>query len=291
MNARSLTEDLKSFSFVLPALAIFAFFYIVPFFYTFWLALHQGTGVSQLTFVGLDNFKNIIGDGAWWSSVGRSFYISLWALTFQNLLALFLALAVDRAVRTGNIYRVIFFLLPILSEVIIGLLIRRILLPSPGVFNHFLEQIGLSAFVRDWLNDSRYALTTLAVTHCWRGFAWGFIILLAGLQTIPQQLYEAARIDGANAWQRFTKVTVPLLIPVICMVIILTILGTVQLIGLPMALTRGGPANATTLAVMKILNELRNYAGYASAQGIVLGLILVAISFSMMKISKRLNKV
>ncbi len=288
-------EEAKNFSLVLPAVLIFAFFYILPFFYTFVLALFDGNAsIPFERFVGLANFKEIIygtESAKWWPSVGRSFYISFWALTFQNILAFALALAVDRAVRTGNIYRVIFFLLPILSEIIIGVLMRRFLLPRPGVFNHLLQQIGLGAWARDWLNDTNYALTTVAIIHCWRGFGWGFIILLAGLQTIPQQLYEAARIDGANAWQQFTRITVPLMVPVVCLVVILTILGTVQLIGLPMALTRGGPGGATTLAVMKILNDLNNYTGRASAQGIVLGIILVTISFTMLQVSKKLKKV
>ena len=118
------------------------------------------------------------------------------------------------------------------------------------------------------------------------------MILLAGLQTIPQQLYEAARVDGAGAWQRFTKVTVPLMIPVIFLVIILTILGTVQVIGLPMALTRGGPAETTTVSVLRIFKELNNYrAGYASAEGIILGMVLVTVSFVLLRISRYMKKV
>ncbi len=292
MNRLSLKEEIKNFSFVLPALFVFTLFYILPFFYTFWLAFHKGSEISQLTFVGFENFRRVfMYDKEWWASVGRSFYITLWALTFQNFLAFALALAVDRATRSGQFYRVIFFLLPVLSEIIIGLLVRNLLLPDPGVFNHFLQKIGLGKFAHDWLNDPKYALTTLAITHCWRGFGWGFVILLAGLQTIPQELYEAARIDGANAWERFFKITMPLMIPIICLVIILTILGTVQVIGLPMVLTRGGPAGKTTVSVLRIYNELKNYhAGYASCEGIILGIILVSLSFCLLKISRKLKR-
>lgn len=293
MNSLRAKDQIQNFSFILPALVIFSFFYVLPFFYTFWLAMHRGSGIFSLSFVGLRNFRDIfLHDKEWWASVGRSFYITLWALTFQNALAFLLALAVDKAIRTGKIYRVIFFLLPILSEIIIGLLVRRMLWPDPGVFNHFLERIGLGMFIRDWLNDPNIALTTLAITHCWRGFGWGFIILLAGLQTIPQQLYEAARVDGANTFQRFWKITVPLMIPIIFLVVILTILGTVQIIGLPVALTRGGPAQKTTVSVLRILNELNNsHAGYASAEGIILGMILVSLSFCLLKISRILKRV
>ncbi len=354
-------EQLVNLSFVFPALAIFSFFYIIPFFYTFWLSLHEAspTNVLSHTFVGAQNFKDIFSiqifaglaallgilliafalknkfkklslnnkkslakglqivtlilggacliyaintfisiakggfsfapDLQWWNSVRRSFYITLWALTFQNCLAFILALGVDRAVRTGQIYRVIFFLLPVLGEVIIGLLLRIMLSHYPGVFNHLLESIGLGAWAQNWLGKD-LALATLAISHCWRSFGYGFIILLAGLQTIPEQLYEAARIDGANALQRFTKVTVPMLIPIIFLVIILTVLGTVQIIGLPMALTRGGPAGKTTVSILRIFNDLNNsHVGYASAEGLILGLILVTLSFGLLRISKKIK--
>ncbi len=292
MNSLSKTEQWKNFSFVMPALAIFTFFYIIPFFYIFWLALHKAspTNVLDFSFVGFENFKEIFTqDIGWWKSVGRSFYIVLWALSFQNILAFFLAIAVDKAIRTGKIYRIIFFLLPILSEVIIGLLLRILLKDYPGVFNYFLGKLGLAELARSWLGKDM-ALATLAVAHCWRGFGWGFVILLAGLQTIPEQLYEAARVDGANAIQKFFRITVPLLMPMIFLVVILTILGTMQVIGLPMALTRGGPANKTTVAVLRIYNDLNNsHPGYASAEGLVLGVILVTMSFFLIRLSKRLK--
>lgn len=350
-------EQAVNFSFVFPALLIFAFFYVIPFFYTFWLALHQASPINVLdhTFVGTKNFQEIFSpqiffsliallggvlifyalrkkrsqkrtsqakifqistltigiicliysalmliqvirgsipfspDAEWWRSVGRSFYLTLWALTFQNCLAFLLALGVDKAVRAGQFYRAVFFLLPVLGEVIIGLLLRILLSHYPGAFNYFLENAGLGAWARDWLGKDM-ALTTLAVSHSWRGFGYGFIILLAGLQTIPEQLYEAARIDGAGAFHRFTKITIPMLIPVIFLVIILTILGTVQVIGLPMALTRGGPAGRTTVSVLRIFYDLsNNHVGYASAEGLILGLILVALSFSLLKVSKKIK--
>lgn len=294
MNNVTKKEQIQNFSFVLPALFIFCLFYVIPLFYVLWLSLHKAspTNVLDFSFVGFQNFQRLfLEDMAWWKSVGRSFYISLWALTFQNILAFLLALGVDRAVRSGKFYRVIFFLLPVLGEVIIGLLLRILLKEYPGVLNHFLDTVGLSAWVHAWLGKDM-ALATLAVSHCWRAFGYGFVILLAGLQTIPNQLYEAARIDGANALQRFTKVTVPMLIPVIFLVIILNILGTVQLIGLPMALTRGGPAQETTVSVLKILNDMHNsHLGYASAEALILGGILIAISFSLLKISRKVNPV
>ena len=212
-------------------------------------------------------------------------FITFWALTFQNILAFLLALGVDKAVRTQKFYRVVFFLLPILSEIIIGLLMRIFLLSDPGVLNHLLERLHLEFLKRDWLAPQS-ALLSCALVHCWKGFGWAFVIILAGLQSIPEELYEAARVDGANAFQSFLKITLPLMIPVFTLVIILTILGTMQAFAMILALTRG-TGGLTEVPVMRIYNHLRTgQTCYACSEGVVLGLILVIVAFGMLKFSK-----
>jgi len=290
MNRYYLKDRAISFSFVVPAFLLFMIFYIYPFFYTFILSFQRGDAISSLKYVGLANFKEIIFyDDSWWHSMYNAAFITFWALTFQNLLAFSLALGVDKAVRTGNIYRVIFFILPVLSEIIIGLLMREILLSNPGILNHWLDKAGLGALACDWLGNKRVLLTT-ALVHCWKGFGWAFIIFLAGLQTIPEQLYEAARIDGANAVHTFSKITIPLLMPVIALIFVLTILGTMQAFAMILALTRGA-GGLTEVPVMRIYNHLRgNQVGYACAEGVILGIILIAVSFAMLYISKRIRR-
>ena len=149
--------------------------------------------------------------------------------------------------------------------------------------------MGLHAWVRNWLSDPQTALTAVAIVHCWKGFGWGFLIFLAGLQTIPRELYEAARVDGANAWHSFKNVTIPLMIPVAVLVSILTILGTMQAFVLIIAMTGGGPAYHTDVPVLRILASMRGSSrfGYACAQGITFGVILMAISFIQYRFSKK----
>ncbi|UCC94718.1 MAG: sugar ABC transporter permease [Candidatus Omnitrophota bacterium] len=288
----SLAEKTTNFSFVLPALFIFSMFWIYPFFYTFILSFQEYDMISPPAFVGLGNFSEVFGDPSWWSALYNGGFITFWALTFQNILAFMLALAVDKVIRMRKFYRVVFFILPILSEVIIGLLMKQLLISNPpgrDVFNEFLKLVGLGPLAHEWLGIDRARLVT-ALVHCWKGFGWAFVILLAGLQSIPEQLYEAARIDGANAWQQFRKITLPILMPVITLVIVLTILGTMQAFAMILALT-GGTAGLTVVPVMKIYNHLRgNQAGLACAEGLMLGIILVAISFTMFFISKKIRE-
>lgn len=286
-----LKSTLENYLFVLPAVLIFSIFYIIPFIWVFQLGLYEWDGILPTKiFVGLSNFKEILlQDPIWWQSMGHAGYITLIALTLQNALAFLLAMACDREIRLKNFYRVIFFIPPVLSEVVVGLVWQWILDGNYGLLNTWLIQLGMPNLVRNWLSDPNTALTTVAVVHSWKGFGWGFLIFLAGLQGIPRELYEAARVDGANAWDSFRKVTIPLMVPVMVLVAILTILGTMQAFVLIIAMTGGGPAYHTEVPVLRILASMRGSSrfGYACAQGISFGVILMAISFIQYKFSKK----
>jgi ABC-type sugar transport system permease subunit len=158
-----------------------------------------------------------------------------------------------------------------------------------NIINRMLVNIGLPQLVHSWLNDPKTALTTVALVHSWKGFGWGFLILLAGLQTIPRELYEAARVDGASAWNSFKSITIPLMIPVITLVAILTILGTMQAFVLIIGLVGGEFAGHTSMPVLRILASMRYSSrfGYACAQGITFGVVLVVISFIQYRISQK----
>ena len=286
-------STLENYLFVLPAVSIFTIFYILPFLMVFQLSFFDWDGIvplKQAIPVGLANFKEIIfQDKIWWQSMLNAGYITLIALTFQNALAFLLAWACDREIRGKHFYRLIFFIPPVLSEVVVGLVWQWILDGDYGLFNHWLLRLGFPQLVRHWLSDPQTALTTVAVVHCWKGFGWGFLIFLAGLQTIPKELYEAARVDGANAWQSFKNITLPLMVPVTVLVAILTVLGTMQAFVLIMAMTGGGPAYHTQVPVLRIFASMRGSSrfGYACAQGIVFGVVLIIVSFIQYRFSKR----
>ncbi len=289
----SALDAFKNFSFVLPAVAIFALFYIYPFFNLLFISLHDWPGIGPMTFVGWQNFKELAQDTVWWQSMGHAAYITIIALTFQNALAFALALACDREIRLKRFYRLVFFIPPVLSEVVVGILWNWILYAGQqngqqvGLFNNFLAQIGLPNFIHNWLSDPKTALTCVAIVHSWKGFGWGFLMLLAGLQTIDHQLYEAARVDGAGRWRTFWNVTVPMMVPVIMVVVIMTILGSMQVFVLIMSLVGQGLVHHTDVPVILILNSMQvtKQFGYACAQAVIFGVILVVASFSLKKLS------
>ncbi len=286
-------EAFGNFLFVVPAVSIFALFYIYPFFNLIWLSLHQWPGIGPMTWAGWQNFQELAVDRVWWSSMWHAGYITLVALTFQNALAFALALACDREIRMKRFYRMVFFIPPVLSEVVVGILWNWILHAGQhqgqpvGLLNHLLVQSGLPNLVHNWLSDPETALTCIAVVHSWKGFGWGFIMLLAGLQTIDKQLYEAAKVDGAGPWETFRHVTVPVMMPVILVVVILTILGSMQVFVLILSLVNQGLVYHTEVPVTRILGSMwtTHQFGYACAQAVVFGAMLLTLSFGLKKLS------
>lgn len=294
-----LKNNLQNFSFAAPAILIFSIFYIYPFFDIFKLSLHEWNGISpRMEFVGLVNFQELMQDEIWWSSMWHAAYITIIALTFQNIFAFALALACDREIRMKRFYRVVFFIPPVISEIVVGLIWQWILYSGMqdgqhiGLLNYWLEHSGLPHLVHNWLSDPKTALTCIAVVHCWKGFGWGFIMLLAGLQTIDRQLYEAAKVDGAGSWKVFTNVTVPMMIPVILVVIILTVLGSMQVFVLVLSMVGQGLGYHTEVPVTRILAAMTgtNRFGYACAMGVNFGLILIMVSLVFKAVSNKMKQ-
>ncbi|MEI8011032.1 MAG: sugar ABC transporter permease [Candidatus Omnitrophota bacterium] len=296
LNIKSF-DALRNCLFIIPAVVIFSIFYIYPFFDLFSLSLHQWQGIGPKIFIGFRNFQELFADKVWWMSMGHAGYITLIALTLQNVLAFSLALACDREIRMKRFYRLVFFIPPVLSEVVVGILWNWILNSGThngqqlGLFNNFLMHTGFPQLVHNWLSDPKTVLTCIAVVHSWKGFGWGFIILLAGLQTIDRQLYEAARVDGAGSWNTCRHVTIPLMMPVIMVVVILTILGSMQVFVLIPSLVNQGLVYHTEVPVTRILASMSGFQfGYACAQAVVFGSILVAVSFTLKSFSNRMKQ-
>ena len=298
-NPAHFKDKFENFLFIIPAVLIFSIFYIYPFFDIFNLSLHEWNGINiQREFVGLQNFQELMHDKVWWSSMWHAAFITIVALTFQNVLAFALALACDREIRMKRFYRVVFFIPPVLSEIVVGLIWQWILYAGMqngehiGLLNYWLAKTGFPQLVHNWLSDPKTALPCIAIVHSWKGFGWGFIMLLAGLQTIDRQLYEAARVDSANSWNTFSHVTIPMMLPVIVVVMILTILGSMQVFVLILSMVGQGLVYHTEVPVTRILSSMTgtNRFGYACAQGVTFGVVLVMVSIALKQISNRMKQ-
>lgn len=276
--------------FIWPALLLYLVFSVYPILRTVQISFTNWDGLSsRYDYVGWANYLTAFRDAIWWQSLWHGVIFSVMALVFMNGLGLLLALIVDGTKRGQAIYRALFYLPPVLSGVVVALIFKWLYEPYGGPLNSALQAVGLGSWTHAWLGDSRTAIWSVSIASIWAGVGYPFLLFLAGLQGVPQELYEAAQLDGANAWHQFRHVTVPFLVPVGAIVSILTILGAMQLFNIVMAMTGGGPGYATEVPVLHIYRAAFQATrfGYATALSMLFGAILFAISIAQLKLSRR----
>ncbi|WP_308125761.1 carbohydrate ABC transporter permease [Nonomuraea ceibae] len=257
--------------FVLPALALFLLLVVAPIVVAVYASGFKWNGFGGLPtdFIGFDNFTRLLESEIFFTDMWHLLVLVLLCLVVQLPMALGIAMLLNQRIRGRAIYRLVFFSPYVLSEVITGVLFSLILSPTSGLANGILGLVGLES---DFLADQDTALMSLFVVMTWKYFGFHMMIYLAGRQNIPNELLEAARIDGATGWEVFRHVTLPLLGPTIRISVFLSVIYTIQLFDLVWILTEGGPAHSTeTLAVtMFDIGFGRSQVGYASAISVVM---------------------
>ncbi|MGH1506339.1 MAG: carbohydrate ABC transporter permease [Acidimicrobiales bacterium] len=267
--------------FLAPALLLYGAFVVYPVVQSARYSFYDWNGLGPLTdFVGFDNFRRAWNDQLFRSALNHNVLIVVFSLLLQLPLALALAKLLDSEIKGRAAMRTIFFAPYILSEVVTGVVWRQILRPD-GLLDQGLNGVGAEGFVRGWLSDPDVVLAALFFVISWKYFGFHMILLLAGLQQIPEELEEAASIDGASSWQTFRHVVMPLLGPTIRVSAFLSIIGALQLFDLVWVTTKGGPIGASSTMATYLYDQFRKQLfGYASAVSIVIfGLSLVVAVF------------
>ncbi len=264
--------------FLLPALILYCVFVIYPITQSIRFSGYDWNGLTPLTdWVGLDNFKAAFADPLFIEAVKHNAIIIGLSLMLQIPFAVALAVLLSRHLRGRGLFRVMYFAPYILSEVVTGVVWRQIFRPE-GLFDVMLTSVGAGGLTREWLADPKIALYSLFFVISWKYFGFHMVLIMAGLQTIPTELEEAASIDGATWWQGFRWVTLPLLGPTIRVSIFLSIIGALQLFDLVWVTTKGGPVNSTATMATYLVDWgfRRTQFGYASAVSVIIfGLSLV----------------
>ena len=281
-------QQLAAWFFLLPFAVIFLTFTLYPLGYSVYLSTRQTVGTRLNVFAGAANYLDLLHDDVFWSSLGRTVYFALVSVLVQLPTALALALLVHhRGVPGRMIFRTILFLPILVGPVFIGVAFRRIYGVQEGALNQCLGLLGIPAI--DWLRDPDVVLNTLVLTALWMYAGFHMVYFLAGLQGIPVELYEAAAIDGANAWQRFRAVTLPGIWPIAAFLMTASTIGSFGLFDLPWVLTdRGGPGRASTTLMVYLYERgfLAGDLGYAAAMGWLITIILLAVSLLQLRVTR-----
>ncbi len=274
---------------ILPAILMYTVFKLVPMIAGVYLAMLRWDGIEPPKFVGLNNFVRMFDDEVIWLALWHNTVYAFGTVVGKIVLSLLLALLLNQALRGRTVYRTALFLPVVMSFVVVGILWTWLYNSQFGLVNSLLRGLGLDFLVQDWLGDPNVALWSLILVDIWKWYGFHMVIFLAGLQTIPNELYEAARIDGANRWQQFWRITLPLLQAVMLVNVTLALMGAFNVFDIPYVMTEGGPANSTIVMALHIyIRGFKFYRfGYSAAMSYVLLLLVTVIAAIQMKLMSR----
>ena len=281
-NAKSnITEDLAGYLFMMPTILVLGMFVVLPILWAVFLSLHkvQLLGSIKYEFIGFRNFTRLIEDERVWIALRNTAQYVAIVVPSQTVLALILAVTLNSGIRGKNWWRTLYFLPTVTSSAVLTLIFMWIY-NTNGLLNDFLAFVGLPTY--NWLGDPAVALKGIMIMNIWSTAPFYMVIYLAALQDIPRSLYEAAELDGANGWQQFIHITIPMLRPVTFFVVTMGVIGTFQLFDQSYIFSNGtgGPNNATLTVVLLVYQAVfRNLQmGYAAAIAFLLAAVIIVVT-------------
>lgn len=278
---------------ILPWLITFGIFWLYPLIYAGWLSLtNYSTLTNTMTFIGLDNYKAVFSDNVFYMALRNTAIFTFGTVPVTTCIALFLAVLLNsKLARFREFFRTSFFIPSVTSLIVISMIFSN-LYTQDGYINYILGSLGLPHPKMGFLQDTSTALLSIMAMDIWSAVGYYMILFLAGMQAIPQDLYSAADIAGASAWQKFKRITLPMLKPTLVFVIFINAIKSFQIFIEVMIMTQGGPMNSTTTLVYSVYTNAFDKAdsmGYASALAYVVFFILLIFTFIQQKLLKTEN--
>lgn len=273
--------------FLAPSLLALVAFSIGPMLGTAWVSLHEWNLIRRPAFVGLANYRELLHDDRFHRAIFNTLYYLVGYLPLVLIGGLALAVLLNSRVRMAGLFRALYFLPVVTSWVVVSLLWKWLLNPKDGVVNWVIGQFGFHG--PGWWTSRTWAIPSVILASVWKDLGFVMVLLLAGLQAIPETLYEAAVLDGASAFQRLRAITLPLLTPSLFFVVVISLINGFQVFDQVWVMTGGGPAGSSTVVVEQIVKNTFSYgrAGYASAQSMVLFAIILIVTAMQIRLQKR----
>jgi raffinose/stachyose/melibiose transport system permease protein len=281
------------FYFAGGALALYLLFYVLPAVMGFYYAFTDWNSYStEVNFVGLENFRLIFTSGGsqnYMHFVRNTIIFTIATILLKTAIALGLAVLLTNGIRRlAYFHRVVMYLPAVLPMLVVSLVFKSILNPATGLLNTTLRSLGLDFLAQRWLVDVTWALPSVIGVDTWRGVGYIMVILIAGLQAIPKEYYEAAAIDGASGWAAFRRITLPLMMPVLTVTTVLNLLYGLKVFDIVFVLTNGGPGRATDTVYTAIFDEFsKGRYGVATTLSTLLFLIMIVLGYFVIRLMHR----
>ncbi len=292
LRKRNLKNSLVVGVCLTPSAVVILVFTYIAFMYCIYISFHNWNMLSPMRWVGLDNYKLAFQSSDFWNSVRVTFIYVAVAVPACVVLGMIIGMLLDWVTYAKSLFRLLLFLPVITSMVIAAIIWRWLFDPNIGFINHILFSIGISpSHWTKWLQDSQGgALAAVLVVGIWKRVGYNGVLFLAGLKNISRTYYEAATIDGANAWQKFVKITLPLLSPTTFIVTVMQFFSAFKVIESVLVMTKGGPARSTEVLVLHLYNNAFSFLkmGYAAAVSVVLFFLILAFTIVQLVLEKRM---
>ena len=272
---------------VSPYIIYVMIFVLFPVLFCFFLTFHKWNIIAPMHFIGVDNYTRLVHDRLFWKAIGNTLKFLLLHIPLQLIVSLFLAQLLNQKIKAISFFRASFFMPVIVSGVVITILWQQLFGYDSGMINRTLAVIGIPK--QGWLVNPEVAIYSIAIMATWKNVGLYVILFLVGLQTVPPQYYEAAKLEGANRWQQFWHITLPMINPTIFLVVILSTIGGFSLFIEPYIMTGGGPLNQTLSAVLYIYKQAFQYynMGYSATLGFFYAIMIMTVVILQKKIIEK----
>lgn len=289
MNSMKFGEAVAGYLFILPTLASFVIFFVIPVIWGLGMALFKWDFLSAPKFIGLENFADLATDKLFVTTLKNTAIFAFFATTLNVGLGMLIAIGINSIEWKWlkGLLRTTFFIPFVVSTVVLALLFGFLFQESNGVINYYLTQLGLGKV--PWLTSSTWSIRSAILVDVYKNVGFYVLIFLAGLQTIPTDLYEAANVDGASRWAKLSRITIPLLTPTLFFSLIIAFIGAFQVFESMYVLTEGGPGDSTRTVVMYLYREAFGSfnMGYAATIAVALFVIILILTVAQLRLGRR----
>ncbi|MFC4810839.1 carbohydrate ABC transporter permease [Paenibacillus sp. GCM10023250] len=275
-------------AFVLPTLLLYALFFVYPVIVSFAYGLFRWDGISERTFVGFDNFRRLLRDAAFGRAFGNNLLFMAFSLAVNIPLVLAVAIAIAKVRRLRGFYKSAVFVPVVISTAIVAILFGVLYDYDAGLINQALRLVGGESWAREWLADPHLAMLAILIANAWQNVGFFIVLCLAAILNIPGEVSAAARIDGANGWRETRLITLPLIRPVLFVMLLLSVSGTLKVLDIVQIMTNGGPFRSTEVMSTYMLKVgFRSLElGYGSAIGVAIFIITLVMTGMLQRIAR-----
>ena len=284
------TRDFYSKWVIAPAAILFIIFFVVPNLASFVLGFTDWSlyDFNNIKFNGLENFRRLFSEKTFAIAIKNTFYFAIVTVLIKNIFGFLMALIVKKTSKFNTLLRAVVFLPMTISVMVVAIIFVSIYNPTNGIINEGLRAIGLDSLTCDWLFDARYSMNSICLMDIWQGTGFTMCVMISGLQAIPTDYYEAAKIDGADKWQQLRYVTLPLLISSITISLVFNIISGFKVFAQVYSTTNGGPADSTHVLGTFLFKSFGNgFLGYSAAVGLFTTVLIVALSMTLLAILRK----